>query len=226
MKFLFLALSLAFLLKPIGLQFVKKIFSNDNLKPALGASLIATILFSAIAAILSMIGVLLFDINKNIGVLINELPIEQYLLNFSLSFGGIAVYLYLNKVFPKNDLQKYSLAVSNLLIGLSIAFLFFAYPKWFTMAAFAILVLVLFLIEYVGKIRFMYWAYRAFAVMLIPMLIIYGILFYNGTIKIAGNQLSGMYVLKTPIEQCFMFLSMFLVSIFMFEFFKNRAAKR
>lgn len=226
MKFLFLALSLAFLLKPIGLQFVKKIFSNDNLKPALGASLIATILFSAIAAILSMIGVLLFDINKNISVLINELPIEQYLLNFSLSFGGIAVYLYLNKVFPKNDLQKYSLAVSNLLIGLSIAFLFFAYPKWFTMAAFAILVLVLFLIEYVGKIRFMYWAYRAFAVMLIPMLIIYGILFYNGTIKIAGNQLSGMYVLKTPIEQCFMFLSMFLVSIFMFEFFKNRAAKR
>lgn len=226
MKFLFLALSLVFLLKPVGLQFVKKVFDHGNLKPALGASLIATILFSAIAAILSMIGVLLFDIDKNIGVLINELPIEQYLLNFSLSFGGIAVYLYLNKVFPKNDLQKYSLALSNLLIGLSIAFLFFAYPKWYTMVTFAVLILGLLLIEYVGRIRFMYWAYRAFAVMLIPMLIIYGILFYTDTIKIASNQLSGMYLLKMPIEQCFMFLAMFLVSIFMFEFFKNRAAKR
>ncbi|WP_113638672.1 lycopene cyclase domain-containing protein [Nubsella zeaxanthinifaciens] len=226
MKFLFLALSLAFLLKPLGLQVVKKIFNNANLKPALGASLIATILFSATAAVLSMIGVVLFDVNKTVDVLINELPIEQYLLNFSLSFGGIAVYLYLNQVFPKNDLQKYSLALSNLLIGLSIAFLFFAYPKWFTMVTFAMLVLVLLLIEYVGKIRFMYWAYRAFAVMLIPLLVIYGILFNNGTLKIASNQLSDMYLFKIPVEQCFMFLAMFLVSVYMFEFFKARAAKR
>jgi len=224
MKFAFLLLALGLLVLPLIFHFDKKIFKDGNLKAAVGASLISLIVFSTISVVWQLLGVLAFDKGTTLGVFFKDIPLEQYLLNFTFSFTAISLFQYLNIKFPNNDLQKYSLALSNLLLGLCIAFLFFGYPKWYTLFTFAMLLILLFLIEYVGKLRFMYRAYRAFAVMLIPFYLVYGCLFWNDCIWIAKNQHVDMYVAKIPIEDHFIALSMVLVSIYMFEFFKSKRA--
>lgn len=224
MKFTFLFLALGLFILPIIFHLDKKIFKNGNFKAALGASLISAIVFSTIVVVLQLLGITAFNANSTIGVVFKDVPLEQYLLNFSFSFTAISVYQYLNIKFPNNDLQKYSLAVSNLLLGLCVAFLFFGYPKWYTLSTFATLLISLFLIEYVGRLRFMYRAYRVFVLMLIPFYIVYGFLFWSETLLIAKNQITGMYVAKIPIENHFFALSMLLLSIYMFEFFKSKRA--
>ena len=220
--FTFLLLALGLLIIPLFFHLDEKIFKDGSFKATLGASLISAIIFSATTVLFQLFGVIAFNISSTTGLLLNNVPLEQYLLNFSLSFAAISVYQYFNIKFPNNDLQKYSLALSHLLIGLCVAFLFFGYPKWYTLLTFAMLLVLLFLIEYVSRLRFMYRAYRAFALMLIPFYIVYGFLFWNDTLTVAKNQLTGMYVLKIPVENHFILLSMLLVSIYMFEFFKNK----
>lgn len=224
MKFVFLILALAPLLLPLIFQIDKQIFKDGNLRTAFGASLVATILFSAITVVLYLLGLVSYEAQNTLSVSFKDIPVEQYLLHFSLSFTGISLYQYLNLRFPKNDLQKYSLAFSNLLLGLCVAFLFFGYPKWYTMLTFATLLLVLLLIEYVGKLRFMYRAYRAFVFMLVPLLIVYGVLAWNNVVVATANGVSGLHIVKVPVETLFMFLSALLVSIYMFEFFKSKRA--
>lgn len=225
MKFTFLLLALGLFIPPIIFHLDKKIFKDGNFKATLGASLVSAIVFATIIVVLRLLNVVAFDTNNTIGVVFRDVPLEQYLLYFSFSFAAISVNSYFNVKFPNNDLQKYSLAVSNLLLGLCVAFLFFGYPKWYTLSTFATLLISLFLIEYVGRLRFMYRAYRAFVLMLIPFYIVYGFLFWSETLLIAKHQVTGMNVAKIPIETYFMALSMLLVSIYMFEFFKSRKAQ-
>lgn len=224
MKFVFLALALAPLLIPLIFQVNKKIYSNGNFKLAVGASLISAIVFSLIAALQHWFGITSYKSGLNLGVVIKEVPVEQYLLIFSFSFAALSIYQYLDLKFPNNNLQRYSLAVSNLLLGLCIAFLFFAYTKRYTLVTFSALLVILFLIEYVGKLRFMYKAYRAFLVLLIPFYVVYGVLFWNELFVVAPNQLSEMHIAKIPVETHFVVLAMLLLTVYMFEFFKNKQA--
>lgn len=222
MKFAFLLLALSLFLLPLIFHFDKKIFKDGNFNAVLGGSLIAAIVISTLTIVLQLLGILQYNEINTIGLIFKDIPVEQYLLNFSFSFTAVSLYLYLNFKFPKNDLQKYSLALSNLILGLCVAFLFFSYPKWYTMLTFATLLVVLLLIEYVGRLRFMYKAYRAFLVMLIPFHLVYGILFWKGTLLVAANETSGMQVAKIPVENYFLALIMLLISVYMFEFFKSK----
>ncbi|GAB1463503.1 lycopene cyclase domain-containing protein [Pedobacter sp.] len=224
MKFVFLALALAPLLLPLIFQVNKKIYSNGSFKPAVGAALISAIIFSVIAVLQHWFQVTSYKTGLNLGISIKEVPVELYILNFSFAFAALSIYQYLNVKFPNNNLQRYSLALSNLLLGLCVAFLFFAYTKWYTLFTFATLLVVLFLIEYVGKLRFMYKAYRAFLVSLVPFYVVYGIVFWSELFVVAPSQLSGMHIAKIPIETHFVVLAMLLLAIYMFEFFKSKKA--
>ena len=214
----FLALAIAPLLLPIVFQFNKRIFTGGNFKAAFSASLLSCIVFSAIILAQHSLNFISYGTKEDTFI---GIPIAQYILNFTFSFAAVSLYQYLNIKFPKNDLQRYSLAVSNLLLGLCIAFLFFAYSKWYTVSTFATLLILLLFIEYVGKLRFMYKAYRAFVLMLIPFHLIYGVLFWKGTIAIDKNHLAGLYIAKIPVESHFVALAMMLLSIYMFEFFRS-----
>ncbi|WAC41083.1 lycopene cyclase domain-containing protein [Pedobacter sp. SL55] len=222
MKFTFLLLALGPLLLPLVFHLDKKIFKNDNFKAAFGASLVSAIIFSALTVVLQIFGIITFATDSTLGVVFKDVPLEQYLHNFSFSFASVSVYQYLNIKFPANNLQKYSLALSNLLMGLCVAFLFFGYPKWYTLGTFGTLLILLFLIEYVGTLRFMYRAYRAFAFILAPFCLVYGLLFWNGLVVVAKQQVTGMHLAKIPVENLFIALSMLLVSVYMFEFLKSK----
>ncbi|RZJ79340.1 MAG: hypothetical protein EOO47_11130 [Flavobacterium sp.] len=221
MKFLFLALAIAPLLLPLIFQLDKKIFINGNFKMMFGGSLVSCIVFSALLLVQYLLGIITYNTPE---ATFRDIPIAQYLIIFTFSLVGVSLYQYLNLKFPKNDLQKYSLAVSNLLLGLCVAFLFFAYNKWYTLSTFATLLVLLLLIEYVGKLRFMYKAYRAFLVILVLFQIIYTVLFWNDIITLNNAHISGMRVLKVPIENHFTLLAIILVGVYMFEFFKSKRA--
>jgi len=221
MAHIFLYLNLFLILIPFVLFADKKISIKDLLIP----SVIVTVIFSETGVFFAGLKVWTFNPAYIMGATYRQLPLEMYLFYFTSSFATLGIYAYLNEKFPKNDLQKYSLALSNLLLGIIVAILFFAYTKWYTVTTFTLLFLLLLFIEYKNQLRFMYKFYRAFVVCLIPFYICYGILCNVPIISYQASETIGVNLFHIPLENHFYVMGMLLLGVFLVEVLKNRRAK-
>lgn len=205
MNYTYLLVNIVLLLLSLFLFFNKRARFLGSWKLALPSALILSVLFVAASHLLKQSGVLTFDAHYVSGVYIGILPLEEWLFCILMPFTGLSIYTFLNLNFPDNGLQKFSLTVSNLLLGLCIAMLFFAYRTGnvYGITFDVILVLLLIYVEYINKLRFMYRFYRAYLVCMI--------LFYPA------------YLIITGLAQIhFYFMIVLLTSVYLFEFFKSK----
>ena len=137
---------------------------------------------------------------------------------------GIGLYLYefLNKKFPNNSLDSFSLSLSNLVLGICVAMLFFGYLKLYTLITFLILFALLLYVEYKNKLRFMYRFYRTYAALLIPFYLLCIFIKKQSQLVFNENATLKLSLFYLPIEVYFFFMGMLLVAIYLFEFFKSK----
>jgi hypothetical protein len=194
----------------------------NNVKPVLLATGITGIVFALINGLYHFLGVVIFAPGQVSGLYVAGMPIEQLLLCFVLPYSFILIYLYLNSAFRTGLTDKYSLSVSNVVMGLSIAMIFFAYSKWHPLITFSILLLLLFYIEYMNRIRFMLQFYRSFLIALALFLLIYIPLNAFGLIRHDVSQTIELNLAFIPFESYFGFLELGLTSILLLELFKRK----
>ena len=219
-----------YLLVNLGLLlFSGLVFSNRQINFAgqskfiILAVLINVFAFSVPTEFLTQLKVVVFNPPYLSGMTLWELPIEELLLSLLLPFSGIAIYLFLNVRYKDNSLEKYSLALSNMMLGVCIAMLYFGHQKLYTLFTFSILLVFLLYIEYVNKIRFMYKFYRAFLVSLLLFYTVYGILTSIPVIQYTTEETLNFNFSHIPFESHFYYMSMLLLSIYLYELFKSRA---
>lgn len=225
MNYTYLLINLAFLLIPVLLFSVRQLNFTEQSKFIILAVLINVFVFSVPTEFLTQLKVIAFNPSYMTGMTLWQLPVEELLLSLVLPLCGVSVYLFLNMRFPDNGPEKYSLAVSNMMIGVCIAMLYFGHQKLYTLFTFAILIVFIVYIEYVNKLRFMYRFYRAFLVSLTPFYILYGVLVNLPVISFNRVQTLNFSQLNIPFETPFYFMSMLLLSIYLFELFKSRAKR-
>jgi hypothetical protein len=225
MTYTFLLLDLFLLLLPFCFFLDRKIFGTEMLRSAILPSLIATIIFSEVAVFFSTAKIWNYNPAYVIGSYYRQLPIEGYLFVFAYSFSGLAIYNYLNGKFPNDDLQKHSLALSNLLLGIFVAALFFAYAKLFSLVTVAILLILLLGIEYFNKLRFMYRFYRAYAVCLILFYGCYALICNLPIIEYNQAETVGINLANIPFENHFYTMGILLLGVYITTYLKHRAAK-
>jgi hypothetical protein len=226
MIYTFLLLILFLLLLPFVFALDRKSFNVSILQSLIVPSLVVTVIYSEVAVFFAMQKVWLFNKAFLIGMSYRNLPLEAYLFVFALTFCSLAIYSYLNKKYPNNDLQKYSLAFSNLLLGVFVAVLYFAYTKWFSVITVSMLLVLLLAVEYVSSLRFMYRFYRAFVFSLIPFYISLGVICNLPIITYEVKETMEVQIGNIPFENHFYFMGMLLVGVYFVEYFKDRAAKR
>lgn len=180
----------------------------------LPAALISGLFFSLIAWLLVLLGV------QTIGYSWQELLFYPV-----LCFLGLLVYHFLNVSFPNNDLEKFSLSFSNLLLGIGTGMLFFTYTKWLSLFAFLPLLLLLFYVEYVNKLRFMYRFYRAYFAGLLVFYLAYTMLIHYQFISYQAEETMKLNIGSIPFECYFYFMGMLLSGIYLFELFKSKNGK-
>jgi hypothetical protein len=193
-------------------------------KPILISVFGAGVVFTTLALLIKRLGVVSYDLSHFIGDDGAGIPYEIILSSFLFPYTGISIYNFLNKRYPAQTYEKYSLALSNVLMGLCIAMIFFAYSKWYPLIVFSVMLISLFLVEYKNKIRFMYRFYRAYLVSLIAFLLVSVPFHITNYIKYLEVHTVKFNLLYVPFESYFYFFSQVLISILLFEIFKKKYA--
>ncbi|WP_443944708.1 lycopene cyclase domain-containing protein [Pedobacter sp. AW1-32] len=226
MNYTYLLINIAVIFFPLVLSFDKKVHFFSKWKFVLPAILLTGAVFLVWDLLFTKLNVWSFNSAYITGISLWGLPLEEMLFFLTVPYACIFIYECLNVYFPKNLLQKYSLAVSNLFLGLSIAVLFFAYDKWYSVINFAFLFAVLLFVEYINQTyRFMYRFYRAYAVSLIPFYIVNGLLTSIPIVRYNDAQNIGVRIGTIPFEDHFYLMSLLLMNVYLYEYFKGKSAK-
>ncbi|MFD2584381.1 lycopene cyclase domain-containing protein [Pedobacter vanadiisoli] len=226
MNYIYLLINLAVIFFPLVLSFDKKVHFFSKWKFVFPAILLTGMVFLVWDVLFTKLNVWSFNPRYLIGINLLGLPLEEILFFLTVPYACIFIYECLNAYFPKNGLQKYSLALSNLFLGLCIAILFFGYNRWYTLINFGFLLIVLAYVEYVNvEFRFMYRFYRAYLVSLVPFYIVNGFLTAIPVVIYNNKENMGFRVGTIPFEDHFYLMSLLLMNIFLYELFKGRAAK-
>jgi hypothetical protein len=163
-----------------------------------------------------------YDFNQAAGFELSAIPMAAVLLCFTLPTASIAIYNALNQRYPDNSLDRYTLAFSNMLIGLCIAFVFFAYTMAYSVITFILLFFLLLFMEYRNKLRFMYRFYRAYGAIALSYFLVSLIM---GTINGAAYNVAHTVKFNlagVPFENYALLLVMVLFAVYLFELFKSR----
>ena len=181
-------------------------------KPALLAILLTGTIFSLLPFLFTALGILSFSK-------------ELLAFSFMTPALGLCIYSYLNHRFPNNDLEKFSLSVSNLMLGICVAMLFFGFLKWYTVIIFFISFALLLYIEYKNKLRFMYRFYRVYALLLLPFYAACLIIRKQSALSLNENATLKLKIGGVSIEAYFYFMGMLLMAVYLFELFKAKDIK-
>ncbi|WP_316808456.1 lycopene cyclase domain-containing protein [Pedobacter agri] len=227
MNYIYLLINIAVIFFPFILSFDKKVHFFSKWKFVVPAILITGIIFLIWDLLFVKLNVWSFNPDYLVGISLWGLPLEEMLFFLTVPYACIFIYECLNAYFPKNELQKYSLAVSHALLGICFAILFFGYSRWYTLINFGFLFVVLFAVEYVNhKLRFMYKFYRAYLVSLIPFYIVNGFLTAIPVVIYNNNENLNFRVGTIPFEDHFYLMSLLLMNVYLYEYFKSRAVNK
>lgn len=188
--------------------------TNNSIKTTLLSVLITGSLFTALTFLFVSMGILSFSS-----------PVLAGLVPFLVPAVGLGLYHFLNERFPNNELEKFSLLASNLLLGVCIALLFFGYMRWYTAVTFFMLFALLFYIEYKNKLRFMYRFYRTYLLLLVPFYLICIGLSGQGVFKFNEAASLKLKLGVVAIEGYFYFMLMLLLAVYLFELLKRKTDK-
>ncbi|QNR84746.1 lycopene cyclase domain-containing protein [Pedobacter riviphilus] len=226
MNYTYLLINLAVIFFPLVLSFDKKVHFFSKWKFVFPAILLTGVVFLVWDILFTKLNVWSFNPDYLVGVNLLGLPLEEILFFLTVPYACVFIYECLNVYFQKNDLQKYSLALSNLFLGLCGAMLFFGYNRWYTLINFGFLFMVLAYVEYVNvEFRFMYKFYRAYLVSLIPFYIVNGFLTSIPVVLYNDKQNLGFRVGSIPFEDHFYLMGLLLMNIYLYEVFKSRSKK-
>lgn len=160
------------------------------------------------------------------GIYLGSLPVEEVLFFICIPYASVFTYFALNNLIEKDFLFPHQELISSALIVILLITGIYNMEKWYTAATFILLALLLAFQTLKLRPRYMGRFYFAFAVLIIPFLIVNGILtgsfiddevvWYND----AHN--TGIRIGTIPLEDFFYGLLLILMNIIIMEWLEKR----
>ena len=224
MEYSYLLINFLTVFFPIVLSFDKRVAFFKSWKFVFPGLLITGLLFLFWDYLFTIYGVWSFNAEYIIGFHILDLPIEEILFFITVPFACIFVYECLNYYVKPDLLKRFSSPISYFLIAFSILMVFLFYDRVYSLITFGLLAVVLIITEFVIKSTIMSRFYLAYLVSLIPFYIVNGLLTSIPIVMYNDAENVAFRVGTIPFEDHFYSLSMLLINILFFEYFRKRGA--
>lgn len=219
-QYTYLLINFFTLLFPIVLSFDKRVMFFKSWKFIVPGLLITGLIFLAWDYIFTLYNVWSFNSDYVIGVYFLNLPIEEILFFITVPFACLFIYECLNYYVKQDLLADLTTFISFFWLAISISMLLLYYDRVYCLITFGLLLFLSVLV----LIRRPYWLsrfYLAYFVSLIPFYMVNGILTGIPIIMYNKAEIMGFRVGTIPFEDHFYSLSMLLINMFFFEYFKK-----
>ena len=221
MKAAYLLINFLTILFPIMLSFDSRVQFYKSWKFIFPGLIITGLVFLVWDHLFTILDVWSFNPDYVIGLYILNLPIEEILFFITVPFACIFIYECLKYYIKKDLLKSVSRMISIMLIILSIVLLLTFYDRVYTLITFGLLLLALSYAEFIQKANLGRF-YLAYLVSLIPFYIVNGILTSIPIVMYNNAENMAFRIGTIPFEDHFYSMSMLLINIRWFEYFKSR----
>lgn len=152
-----------------------------------------------------------------------NLPIEEVSFFIVVPFACVFLYEVFRHYLPQDYLAKPAPYISGLLIVLFVATAILNWGAYYTTVTFASTALLLFLVQYVLKVKWMGWFYLGYLVSLVPFLVVNGILTALPVVWYNDAHNLGIRLYTIPLDDTVYCMLLLLGNITIYEFFRSRA---
>lgn len=222
MEFSYLLINFLTIFFPIVLSFDKRVQFFKSWKYIFPGLMLTGLLFLFWDYLFTVYGVWSFNPDYIIGFNILNLPIEEILFFVTVPFACIFIYECLNYYIKADLLKSFSKVLSYIFITFSILMLILFYDRVYSLITFGLLAAVLIIAEFFLKSAIMSRFYLAYFVSLIPFYIVNGLLTSIPIVMYNDAENMAFRVGTIPFEDHFYSLSMLLINILFFDYFRKR----
>lgn len=220
-QYTYLLINFLTVLFPVLLSFDKRVHFYKSWKYIFPGLLLTGLSFLLWDYIFTLYQVWSFNDQYVIGLYFLNLPLEEILFFVTVPFSCIFIYACLNEYVKKDLLGRFSSWITLVLIALSAVLLSLYYDRVYTLITFGLLLLIG-LFVYVRKPVFLGRFYLAYLISLVPFYIVNGLLTSIPVVLYNDAQNIGLRVGTIPFEDHFYSLTMLLMNVMFFEYFRKR----
>jgi lycopene cyclase domain-containing protein len=207
---------------PVVLSFDKKVHFYQKWKFIFPGLLISGALYLIWDYIFTIQNVWSFNPSYILGIKFFDLPLEEILFFITVPFACIFIYECLKVYFNPKITQEISRGITYILIIACIILLFFFYDRLYSFINFSTLLIIL-IYTLVKPIKLnMGQFYLAYLVSLVPFYIVNGILTSIPIVLYNNTENMGLRVGSIPFEDHFYSMSLILLNLIFFEYFRSR----
>nr|WP_294898272.1 lycopene cyclase domain-containing protein [uncultured Pedobacter sp.] len=222
----YLLINFATVFFPLILSFDKKVAFYKKWKYILPGLLITGVLYLVWDSVFTLKNVWSFNDDYILGIKLFGLPLEEMLFFVTVPFACVFIYECLISYFKLNVSEKLVKYISVFLLALSLILALLYASRLYSIINFLTLAVVL-LYTLTKPVKLdMGKFYVAYAVSLIPFYIVNGILTAIPIVSYNNAQNMGFRVGTIPFEDHFYSMSLMLLNLLFFEYFRNRDGKR
>lgn len=226
MKATYLLINFLTVLFPVILSFDKRVRFYKSWKYIFPGLLISGLFFLLWDHLFTVFGVWSFNPDYIIGYYFLDLPLEEILFFITVPFACIFIYECLNQYIKEDILKNISGYITLVLILLSVVLLLMYYDRVYTLITFGWLAAVLLIAGFIVKSKYLSRFYLAYLVSLIPFYIVNGLLTSIPVVLYNDRENMAFRIGSIPFEDHFYSMSMLMINILLFEYFRKRGEAR
>jgi lycopene cyclase domain-containing protein len=220
--FIYFSLLIFTLSYPLFKSFEDKIQFHKKWKYLFPAIFISAALFIAWDSWFTKMGMWQFNTDYVCGWFIAGLPIEEWLFFLITPFSCVFIYEVLNYFIKKETGKKTTAYINTILAILLVLIAFFNHDKLYTFVDFMLLGIFLFVHQYLLKTNYLHRFYIAWAVCLIPFLLVNGVLTAMPVVIYNNLEHLNIRIYTIPIEDLFYGMLNTLLVITIYEYLKQK----
>ncbi|TAH40447.1 MAG: lycopene cyclase domain-containing protein [Bacteroidetes bacterium] len=225
-QYTYLLIDLLAISVPFIFSFHPKIQFHKVWKSFFPSVIISGIIFLMGDALYTHLGVWGFNPDYLTGIQVGNLPLEEVLFFFCIPYACVFSYHCFDRLVDFKKYEQIKKWLGPGIIAFSAVLSVIYYDRLYTFAACAGLVLMLIMVQYWFKVKWLSKFFIVYAFLLIPFLMVNGLLTGTGLAEpivwYDDNENMGLRILSIPFEDLFYGMSMILMNVFGFEILNAR----
>ncbi|MBC7745716.1 MAG: lycopene cyclase domain-containing protein [Flavobacterium sp.] len=222
MKLTYLLINFLTILFPLILSFDSRVKFYKKWKFIFPGLFISGFIFLIWDYVFTITDVWSFNPDYVTGIWFLNLPLEEILFFITVPFACIFIYECLNYYVKKDVFKPFVTLLNYAILVLSVVMIVVFYDRVYTLVTFGLLFSIIFYAGFISKFSYLSRFYLAYFVSLIPFLLVNGILTCIPVVLYNNAENADTRVGTIPIEDFFYSLSLILMNVLFFEYFKGR----